>query len=108
MGAISVASGTQAATIDSLHVLSAQTGVGAYVFEIDTSALKSGDTLEIHVRNKILSGGTLADTQFVELSGVQEVPNWRSDAILSDVEISPAIKQTSGTGRSFPWKLLRA
>lgn len=108
MGIISVANGTQSATIDSLHTLSSQTGVGVYVLKIDTGNMVTGDTLEISIFDKVLSGGTLRLTQFVKLVDAQDVPNWRSDAIPVDVEISVAIKQTSGTGSSFPWKLLRA
>ncbi len=70
--------------------------------------MTSGDTTVIRLKNKVLSGSTSKVTQEVTLSGAQSVPDWRSDAIPVDVEIIATITQTAGTGRSYPWKLLRA
>lgn len=108
MGLVAVASGTQAATISTEHSLTQQTGVGIYVLKVDTSAMQSGDTLVIRLKDKVLSGSSSKITQEVMLDGVQSVPDWRSDAIPNDVEIIATIMQTAGVGRSYPWKLLRA
>lgn len=109
MGLASVASGTQAATISTEHSLTQQVGLaGIYVFEVDTSAMQAGDTLVLRVKTKILSGGTLRVTQEETLTGVQSVPNWRSEAIPADIEIVATLLQSAGTGRDYPWKMLRA
>lgn len=108
MGLVAAASGTQAATISTEHSLTLQTGVGIYVLEVDTSAMQSGDTLILRMKNKVLSGGTSRVTQEATLSGVQAVANWRSDPIPVDVEVIATLLQSAGTGRSYPWKMLRA
>lgn len=108
MGLVAVASGTLDTTLLSEHSLSQQTGVGIYVLKVDTSAMQSGDTLVIRLKDKVLTGSTSKATQEVTLTGVQSVPDWRSDAIPVDVEIIVTITQTTGTGHSYPWKLLRA
>lgn len=108
MGVVSVANGTQAATISTEHSLTQQTGVGIYVLKVDVSAMQEGDTLTIKLKDKVLSGGSSGATQEETLSGVQTVTHWRSDAIPVDVEIAATLLQSAGTGRSYPWKLLRA
>lgn len=108
MGVQAIASGTQAATISTEHSLTQQTGVGIYVLEVDTSGMESGDTLVLRLKTKVLSGGASRGTQEATLTGVQVVPNWRSEPIPVDVEIIATLLQSAGTGRSYPWKLLRA
>lgn len=108
MGLIAVASGTQAATVNTEHSLTQQTGVGIYVLKVDTAAMQAGDTLVLRLKDKVLSTGTSRITQEVTLTGVQAVPNWRSEPIPSEVEVIATLLQSEWTSRSFPWKLLRA
>jgi hypothetical protein len=108
MGLTAVTSGTQAATLSTEHSLTQQTGIGIYVLEVDASAMEAGDTLVLRLKTKVLSGGASKITQEATLSGAQAVPHWRSEAIPVDVEIIATLLQSVGTGRSYPWKLLRA
>lgn len=108
MGLTAVANGTQAATISTEHSLTQQTGIGIYVLVVDTAAMASGDTLVVRLKTKVLSEGTSRITQEITMTGAQTVPNWRSEPIPVDVEIIATLLQSAGTGRSYPWKLLRA
>lgn len=108
MGLTAAANGTQAATISTEHSLTQQTGIGIYVLTVDTNAMQAGDTLVLRLKTKVLSGGTSRITQEATLSGSQQAPNWRSEPIPVDVEIIVTLLQSAGTGRSYPWKLLRA
>lgn len=108
MGLSVVGSGTQAATISTEHSLTQQTTTGIFVLEVDVSAMQSGDTLILRLKDKVLSGGASGITQQATLTGVQDVVHWRSDAIPVDVEIVATLLQSAGVGRSYPWKLIRA
>ena len=108
MALVAAANGTQAATINTEHALSTQTTVGVYVLRVDCGAMASGDTTVIRLKTKALTGGTSRIEQEVSLTGAQAKPNWCSDPIPVDVEVACTLTQTAGTGRSYPWKLLRA
>ena len=108
MALAAAANGTQTATINTEHALSTQTTVGIYVLRVDCGAMASGDTTIIRVKTKTLTGGTSRIEQEVSLTGAQAKPNWVSDPVPVDVEIAVTLTQTAGTGRAYPWKLLRA
>lgn len=102
------ASGTQAATVTTEHVLSTLTVSKSLQCQVDISPLVAGEYVELKVKSKILSGGT---TRTV-LSGIF---SWRDAAIdpivilepmISDQELVFTLKQMNGTTRSFPWKIL--
>lgn len=110
MGAISVDNGSQTTTVSTPHILTSQTGVGAYQLEVDTSALVSGDVLEIYVKTKTRStdGLNLAWSQII--TAPESIKNINSDAILitSGQTIECSILQTSGSSATIPWTLKRA
>lgn len=108
MALLPAASGTQAATISTEHTLTTQTVTGVYALRIDVAAMASGDTLVVRIKTKTLSGGTLRLEQEVTLNGAQNIAAWLSEPIPADVEVVCSITQSAGTGRSYPWKLLRA
>lgn len=108
MALISPASGTQSATISTEHTLTTKTTTGIYVLRVDVAAMASGDTTVIRIKTKTLSGGTARIEQEVTLSGAQNIAAWVSEPVPVDVEIACTLTQTAGTGRSYPWKLLRA
>lgn len=108
MALSSPASGTQAATISTEHTLTTQTTVGIYVLRIDVAAMASGDALIIRIKTKTLNGGTARIEQEATLDGPQSIASWLSEPVPVDVEIACSITQSAGTGRSYPWKLMRA
>lgn len=108
MGLTTVASGTQIAEVSTEHSLTQQVGIGIYVFEVDTSAMQTGDTLVLRLKDKVITGGSSGITYEDTLNGEQLTPHWRSDAIPVDIEIIATLLQSTGTSRNYPWKLLRA
>lgn len=107
MPVTSADTGTQSATISTEHTLSTQTTAGVYVLVVDCNAMVAGDVVELRLKTKYASGGTERQARIWTLANVQEDANWYSDPIAIDASIKATLKQTAGTGRSFPWNLLR-
>ncbi len=70
--------------------------------------MQNGDTLQVRLYDTVLASGnsrvvyeqTYADAQPADDMIAISVP------LPSDVECHMTIKQTAGTGRAFPWKVL--
>ena len=119
MSVVLVASGTgnggAALTIGvELAVYNPSPGVsGMYQLVVDLNLLADGDTLEIRAKQMVLTGGT---TRVVYM---QAYANARpaDDQIVASVPVTNdltdngavqfSLKQTTGTGRAFPWKIVR-
>lgn len=108
MATISEESGTQTATINTEHTLNAtspNTVDGVYQFWVDTANMVAGDTLELRVKEKVISAGTqrlvyLATQVGATLEKAQVIP---SVVLLHGWDFT--LKQTTGTGRDFPWSI---
>lgn len=102
------ASGTQAATIGTEHTLATITDAGIYVFVVDTATLAAGDRLELRIKTKCLTGGTSRVTYLQAYADAQPADDAMKNSvpIPSDIEAVFTLKQTAGTGRNFPWKVL--
>lgn len=113
MAVTAAGSGTQAATVGTEHTLLDTSSAGTYTFEVDANALAGGDTLELRIYKMVLTGGTRRVAYFQSYAGVQS----SDDKIKISVPVSTdltdsgalrfTLKQTVGTGRSFPWKVLK-
>lgn len=107
------ASGTQTATVTTEHSLGTATVEGRFKFEVDMNAMAAGDVLELRINKIILTGGTKRLAYFGAFYGAQ--PSFALVAISDEVwnELADAnsleftLKQTFGTGRAYPWKVLR-
>lgn len=105
MAATQEASGTQTATIGTEHTLATITTAKPFQLLVDISALAAGEYVEIKVKRKVLSAGTLG----ISFSGIYSWldaavnPVVMCDPILSTSSFVATIKQLSGTGRAFPW-----
>ena len=100
------ASGTQTAVVGTEQFLDQPSTAGTYVFEVDTVNLALGDILELRIYDKIdgtnyrqVWKGTWAHPQanVGKCSPPQPVT----------VQGQFSLKQTAGTGRNFPWRVLR-
>lgn len=107
------ASGTTTPTVGTEDQL-ADTGiVGVFTFHIDTTNMAAGDVLEVRVYQMIITGGTPRVAYVASYSGVQPADDMIkiSVPIGNDLTDSTAlrfsIKQTFGTARAFPWKVLK-
>jgi hypothetical protein len=94
--------------ISTEHTLSTQTTAGVYVLVVDCNAMVLGDTVELRVKTKYASGGTERQARVYILANVQEDANFYSDPIPIDNSVKVTLLQTAGTGRAFPWNLLKA
>jgi hypothetical protein len=108
MGLQSAALGSQAATILMEHSLTTQNGIGIYILLVDTTLMAGGDEVHLKIKTKRLSSETLTTAYDYAFTGAQTEPHKYSVPVPSDVEIVCTLTQTTGTGRAFPWKLLRA
>lgn len=86
---------------------------GAFSFHIDAVNMVAGDIVELRVYRIILTGGTKRVLLFAAFYGAQPTHNIIKEIapIFNDLtdasSIEFTIKQTFGTGRAFPWKVLR-
>src|SRR4051794_25208090 len=101
-----VASGTQAATVNTEHTLATDTSGGVRVLAGDLGNLAYGDTVELRLYTKVLSGSTERQAYVATFSHVQGSPNVYSVPVPTNISCKATLKQTGGTGRSFDWALL--
>jgi hypothetical protein len=100
--------GTQTAVIGTEQILTTDNTNGTYYFETDISALAIGDVLELRIYVMTLSGGTLRLAWKQSYGPVPPVNLISaSPPQPSDQSLKVTLLQVAGTGRSFPWKLLR-
>jgi hypothetical protein len=108
-----VASGTQTAVIGTEHVLRDETGNEGKAFDahIDLGNMVAGDTLELRVYTKAITGGTLRRAYYAKYVDSQDSePAYRSPivyipALTVAKEWKLTLKQTAGTGRTFDWTI---
>lgn len=107
------ATGTQTATISTEHSLTTAAVAGVFILEVDTNAMVSGDSLELRIKKKILTGGSARTYLFVRYDGAQAPDDLIKVSIPVNNELVEAgaldftLKQIAGTGRAFPWKVLK-
>ena len=100
------ASGTQAATVTTEHTLATVATEGTFVLYVDTAAMVLIDEVELRIKTKILSGGTTREFLLETYTHIQGQPIKASIPVNSDQEVVFTLKQTLGTSRSFPWKVV--
>jgi hypothetical protein len=107
MALASAANGTQTATINTEHSLSTQTTVNFFQLSVNLTNLANGDTVEIRLKTKTLTGDT-AEEVFYAIFANDQGPNpiTLSPPLPSLYSLEATLKQTTGTGRAFPWNLL--
>lgn len=105
-------SGTQTAVISTEHELCNIDEIGTFTFHIDLNAMLTGDSLEINIYQKILTGGAsrIAYTQTYSvvpiITGVIQISVPISNELVEADALKFTIKQTTGVGRDYPWKVL--
>lgn len=85
---------------------SAITSNKVLVLGVDTGAMVNGDTIELRIYTKILSGGTERLAYYASYSHAQGEPNKYSIPVPADVSWKATIKRTAGSDRSYPWSQL--
>lgn len=102
----SISSGTQTATISTEHTLATDTTNHSYVLVVDTGAMVNGDILELRLYTIVLASGTERVAYIATYAHAQGDPQKYSVPVPADISCKATLKQTAGTGRSYPWKLL--
>lgn len=97
----------QVATVGTEHTLDTETTSGVFQLRVDTKNMVNGDVVEIRMKTKVRTGGTSGQEEFATYANVQSDPIKKSIPVESDVELICTLKQTAGTSRTFPWKLIR-
>ena len=102
------AAGSQTATIDTEHTLSTRTAAGMYVLHVDVSAMVLGDELTLRAKTRART------TDTTRVAYVAESENIPTELIMISPVIAIAggecvftLEQTLGTGRAFPWAVLK-
>lgn len=113
MAVTAYASGTQTASVGTEHFLSSPNVAGTFTLHVDTNAMAAGDVLELRVYQMVLTGGTQRVAYFQSYSGVQPADDLIKISVPISNELTDtnalrfSLKQTYGTGRAFPWKVLK-
>lgn len=113
MAVTTQASGTQTATITTEHVLADVNVTGVFTLHVDTINMAVGDVTELRVYQIVLTGGTKRvvfeqtyyDAQSADDLVKVSVPVGNDITDATALEFS--LKQTLGTGQSYPWKVLK-
>lgn len=107
MSLASVAHGSQTATVDTEHTLDTQTTAGVYVLVVDMTNLAAGDIVILRIKVKAVHDGTSKLAYMATYANAQAEPIKFSIPVPVDTEIIATLEQTDGTGRAFPWNLLK-
>jgi hypothetical protein len=113
MAVTAYASGTQSATVTTEHFLSSPNVVGTFTLHVDTVNMVAGDVLELRVYQMILTGGTQRVAYLATYSGAQTADDYIKISVPISNELTDtnslrfSLKQTFGTSRNFPWKVLK-
>jgi hypothetical protein len=105
-GTLSTVVGTES-TVDQVNI------GGVFSFHVDLNAMAAGDIVELRAYQMVLSGGSSRVLLYQAYYGVQPTDDLvkMSFPIGNDLTDSTAlqfsIKQTFGTSRSVPWKVLK-
>lgn len=107
------ASGTQSATVTTEHQLADVNVAGVFTFHVDLVNMAAGDALELRVYQMVLTGGTARVAYLYTFQGAQPADSMIAISVPISNELTDAtslrfsLKQTLGTSRNFPWKVLK-
>ena len=107
------ASGTQSATVTTEHTLTDVNVAGTYTLHVDTVNMVANDVLELRVYQMTLTAGTHRMLYTGRFYGAQPVDDIIKVSLpiqndLTDsISLRFSLKQTFGTSRNFPWKVLK-
>lgn len=99
--------GSQTAVISTEHTLDTINTAGDYVLMVDTNAMVLGDILELRGKAKVRSTGTTRQAYYSVYAHVQGSPVKISIPLSCITEVVFTLKQTAGTGRAFPWEIVK-
>ena len=104
---------TQAYIIRVEHFLASVNAAGTYTLHVDTVNMAAGDILELRAYQMVLTSGTARVAYQMRYYGAQSADDLIKISVPVSNELTDAtslrfsLKQTFGTGRAFPWKVLK-
>jgi hypothetical protein len=107
------ANGTETPTVGTEATLFQSSSAGVFSFHVDTVNMAAGDVLQLRIYQMILTGGTTRVAYFQQYTDAQAANDLIkiSVPIANDISDTGAItctlKQTAGTARAFPYKVLQ-
>lgn len=113
MAVTAEASGTQTAVISTEHTLRDVNAAGTYTLHADCFNLATGDVVELRIYQMILTAGTRRVAYYQRYAGVQPTDDMIKISVPISNELTDSgalrftLRQTHGTGRNFPWKVLK-
>ena len=113
MAVTAQSSGTQTATVTTEHTLLDVAVAGTFTLHVDAVNLAAGDTLELRVYQIVLTSGTRRVAYFQNYYDAQAADDLIKISVPISNELTDAgslrfsLKQTTGTSRTFPWKVLK-
>jgi hypothetical protein len=105
--------GTQTAVIGTEHTLLDVAVAGTFTLHVDKANLTAGDLVELRCYQIILTGGTRRVVYKTSYADAQVADDMIAISVPISNELTDAgslrftLKQTLGTGRAFPWKVLK-
>jgi hypothetical protein len=105
MAVAQVASGSQAATLDTEHTLHSLTALKTSELVIDLNPMVAGDIMAIRYYEKTLTGSTERLVWEQVVGHAQAEPVFKSIPCTCVHAGSFRIEQTDGTGRTFDWSV---
>jgi hypothetical protein len=99
-------SGTQTAVINTEHNLATPSTTKTRVLLVDAAALAASETVELRFYGPVLASGTNSLIRMASFTGVQSEPHIQSIPFVMPQGGTISLKQTSGTGRAFPWAVI--
>ena len=99
-------SSTQTATIGTEHTLANPSTAKTRVLIVDVSNLAATEVVELRVKAPVLAAGTTQLIKLVTFTGTVSEPHTQSPPFVMPQGGTFTLKQTSGTGRQFPWAVL--
>lgn len=104
---------TQSATVTTEHFLASVNEAGVYTLHVDLVNLAAGDEVELRIYQMVLTGGTQRVAYFERFQGAQPTDSLIYISVPISNELTDtnalrfSLKQTLGTSRNFPWKVLK-
>lgn len=108
------ATGTLSATAGGTEdFLTSPNVAGTFTLHVDTVNMAAGDVIELRVYQMVLTGGTQRVAYVARYEGAQPTDDLIKISVPISNELTDtnalrfSLKQTAGTSRNFPWKVLK-
>lgn len=86
---------------------------GVFIYIVDLNEMAAGDVTELRAYVMTLTSGTARVAYYARFEGAQPTDNKiaisapLSNELTDSQALRFSLKQTEGTGRSYPWKILK-